>query len=214
MAIGYRLLGVAIVLHIGTSARLHAQTFEQRLVAVPDTASVRQMSRDLSAVPHMAGTPAQATTRDYVLDKLKSWGIDAWSKEYTVYIPQPETVAAWIIPGPRRGPVRLNLVEPGTGAQIPPFNGYTGDGNATADVVYVNYGLIEDYKTLDSLGISVQGKVAIARYGRSFRGIGEPISTERSPVMTQRYRPGRCTTCAARCAPGCLARGYCRSSRS
>src|SRR6266516_1274478 len=171
MAIGYRLLGVAIVLHTGTSARLHAQTFEQRLVAVPDTASVRQMSRDLSAVPHMAGTPAQATTRDYVLDKLKSWGIDAWSKEYTVYIPQPDTVAAWIIAGPRRGPVRLNLVEPGTGAQIPPFNGYTGDGDVTSEVVYVNYGLIEDYRTLDSLGISVSGKIAIARYGRSFRGI-------------------------------------------
>ena len=182
MAIGYRLLGVAIVLHIGTSARLHAQTFEQRLVAVPDTASVRQMSRDLSAVPHMAGTPAQATTRDYVLDKLKSWGIDAWSKEYTVYIPQPETVAAWIIPGPRRGPVRLNLVEPGTGAQIPPFNGYTGDGDVTAEVVYVNYGLIEDYKTLDSLGISVSGKIAIARYGRSFRGIKAREAQKRGAV--------------------------------
>ena len=182
MAIGYRLLGVAIVLHIGTSARLQAQTFEQRLVAVPDTASVRQMSRDLSAVPHMAGTPAQATTRDYVLDKLKSWGIDAWSKEYIVYIPQPDTVAAWIIPGPRRGPVRLNLVEPGTGAQIPPFNGYTGDGDVTAEVVYVNYGLIEDYKTLDSLGISVSGKIAIARYGRSFRGIKAREAQKRGAV--------------------------------
>jgi N-acetylated-alpha-linked acidic dipeptidase len=117
----------------------------------------------------MAGTPAQATTRDYVLDKMKSWGIDAWSKEYTVFIPQPDTVEAWIVNGGRT--TRLNLVEPGTGPQIPPFNGYTGDGNVAADVVYVNYGLIEDYKTLDSLGISVSGKVALARYGRSFRGI-------------------------------------------
>ena len=129
------------------------------------------MSRDLSAVPHMAGTPAQAATRDYVLAHLKSWGIDAWSKEYSVYIPQPDTVAAWIIAGPRGKPARLSLTEPGTGPQIPPFNGYTGDGDATADVVYVNYGLIEDYKTLDSLGISVSGKIALARYGRSFRGI-------------------------------------------
>src|SRR5258708_40155694 len=117
----------------------------------------------------MAGPPAQATTRDYVLDRMKSWGIDAWSKEYTIYLPQPDTVAAWFIP-PRGAPQRLSLAEPGTGPQIPPFNGYTGDGDATADVVYVNYGLIEHYQTLDSLGVSVKGKTAIARYARSFRG--------------------------------------------
>src|SRR5256886_1809473 len=147
-----------------------AQSFEQRLLAIPDTASVRQMSRDLSAVPHMAGTPAQAATRDYVLQRLKSWGVDAWSKEYTVYIPQPDVVAAWVIPGPRAKAAQLSLPEPGKGPQVPPFNGYTGDGDVTAEVVYVNYGLIEDYKTLDSLGISVRGKIAIARYRRSFRG--------------------------------------------
>jgi len=54
---------------------------------------------------------------------------------------------------------------------VPPFNGYTGSGDVTADVVYVNYGLIDDYRVLDSLGVSVKGKIAIARYGRSFRGI-------------------------------------------
>jgi len=158
-----------------------AQSFEQRLLAVPDTASVRQMSRDLSAVPHMAGTPAQAATRDYVLARLTSWGIDAWSKEYTVYLPQPDTVAAWLIP--RRGtPHRLSLAEPGSGPQIPPFNGYTGDGDATADVVYVNYGLIEDYKTLDSLGVGVSGTIVIARYGRSFRGIKAREAQKRGAV--------------------------------
>ena len=171
---------VALTLSIIPTFQLSAQSFEQRLLAVPDTASVRQMSRDLSAVPHMAGTPAQAATRDYVLDKMKSWGIDAWSKEYSVYIPQPDTVAAWILTGKRA--TRLDLAEPGKGPQIPPFNGYTGDGDATADVVYVNYGLIEDYKTLDSLGISVSGKIAIARYGRSFRGIKAREAQKRGAV--------------------------------
>jgi len=178
---GRPVLVTLLVLAVGPSARpAVAQTFEQRLLAVPDTASVRQMSRDLSAVPHMAGTPAQATTRDYVLDKMKSWGIDAWSKEYTVYIPQPDTVAAWISTG--KTTTRLNLAEPGTGPQIPPFNGYTGNGNVTADVVYVNYGLIEDYKTLDSLGVSVSGKIVLARYGRSFRGIKAREAQKRGAV--------------------------------
>src|SRR5207247_10556947 len=166
--------------HCATSRRLAAPTVGVRLLAAPATGSVRQMSRDLSAVPPMGGTPAQAATRDYVLERMKSWGVDAWSKEYTVYIPQPDTVAAWIITGRRATP--LALAEPGTGPQIPPFNGYTGDGDVTADVIYVNYGLIEDYKTLDSLGQSVKGKVAIARYGRSFRGIKAREAQKRGAV--------------------------------
>ncbi len=177
-----RRFAIAVIVFLAAQPpnRLTAQTFEQRLISIPDTASVRQMSRDLSAVPHVAGTPAQATTRDYVLDKMKSWGIDAWSKEYTVYIPQPDTVAAWIINGGHT--TRLRLVEPGSGPQVPPFNGYTGDGDVTADVVYVNYGLIEDYTTLDSLGVSVSGKVVLARYGRSFRGIKAREAQKRGAV--------------------------------
>ena len=178
----YRVLAVAACLGVYPSIRLPAQSFEQRLLAVPDTASVRQMSQDLSAVPHMAGTPAQAATRDYVLGKLRAWGIEAWSKEYTVYIPQPDTVAAWMYAGPRARAERLTLTEPGTGPQIPPFNGYSGDGDATADVVYANYGLIEDYKTLDSLGIGVRGKIVLARYGRSFRGIKAREAEKRGAV--------------------------------
>jgi N-acetylated-alpha-linked acidic dipeptidase len=176
-----RTLVLAVILQpVGPPARLPAQAFEQRLLAIPDTASVRQMSRDLSAVPHMAGTAAQAATRDYVLERLRSWGIDAWSKEYTIYLPQPDTVAAWVLTGSRVE--RLALGEPGAGPQIPPFNGYTGDGDVTAEVVYVNYGLIEDYKTLDSLGVGVRGKIAIARYGRSFRGIKAREAQQRGAV--------------------------------
>jgi N-acetylated-alpha-linked acidic dipeptidase len=134
------------------------------------------MSRTLSAVPHMAGTPAQAATRDFALERMRAWGLEAWSKEYTVYIPQPDTVAAWI------GGVQLSLAEPGAGPQVPPFNGYTGDGDVTAEVVYVNYGLIEDYKTLDSLGISVRGRIVLARYGRSFRGIKAREAEKRGAV--------------------------------
>ena len=175
-------VATVVLLTAAPPSRSAAQSFEQRLLAVPDTASVRQMSRDLSAVPHMAGTPAQATTRDYVLDKMKSWGMEVWSKEYTVYMPQPDTVAAWLVNG--KHTTRLTLTEPvrGKTAEVPPFNGYTGDGNVTADVIYVNYGLIEDYKTLDSLGLSVSGKVVLARYGRSFRGIKAREAQKRGAV--------------------------------
>src|SRR5881296_2306 len=152
--------------------------FERLLLAIPDSASLRAMSRDLTRLPHMAGTPAQAVTRDYVVEKLRSWGLESWTKEYTVYLPRPEIVAAWLIARPGAVAVPLALREPPVagnpatqGPQVPPFNGYTGDGDVTGDVVYVNYGLIEDYQTLDSLRVSVRGRIAVARYGRSFRGI-------------------------------------------
>ena len=154
------------------------RALEARLLAVPDTATPRRLTADLSIRPHMSGTPAQATTRDYVIDRLRAAGLETWVKAYDVYLPHVDTVQAWLLP--RRGAAaqRLSLAEPAvagnpvtTGPQVPPFNGYTGDGDVTAEVVYVNYGLIEDYKTLDSLGVSVRGKIAIARYGRSFRGI-------------------------------------------
>src|SRR6266545_3528754 len=172
-------LGTAlVVLTTRPPARLTAQAFEQRLLAIPDTGSARRLTYDLARVPHVAGTPAQAATRDYVIDRMRAWGLETWTKEYTVYLPHPDTVAVWASAGPGARAERLSLREPVVpddpathGPQVPPFNGYTGDGNVAAAVVYVNYGLIEDYQTLDSLGISVRGKIALVRYGRSFRGI-------------------------------------------
>ena len=153
-------------------------SFEARLLTIPDTASARLMTRTLSASPHMAGTPAQAATRDYVIAQLRSWGLETWTKEYLVYLPQPEVVSAWLTTGPGSTAVRLNLDEPAVrgdrtsaGPQVPPFNAYGHDGDVTAPVVYINTGLGSDYRTLDSLGVSVRGSIVVARYGRSFRGI-------------------------------------------
>ena len=185
---GRSLAALLIVVAAGPPGQLAGQSYEQRLLAIPDTASIDRMSRDLTAVPHMAGTPAQAATRDYVLARMRAWGLEVWTKEYTVYLPQPDTIAAWIIARPGATAARLSLAEPPlpagrpAGPQVPPFSGYTGDGDVTADVVYVNYGLIEDYATLDSLGISVRGRVVIARFGRSFRGIKAREAEKRGAV--------------------------------
>ncbi|HXF96207.1 MAG TPA: M28 family peptidase [Gemmatimonadales bacterium] len=161
-----------------TLALQGGDSLERRLLAIPDTASVRTMSRDLTRVPHVAGTPEQAAARDYVLGLTRRWGLETWAKSYDVYLPHPDTVGAWLIlrAGGRAEP--LDLREPPveadpvtSGPQVPPFNGYAGDGDVTGEVVYVGYGLIEDYRRLDSLGVDVRGRIALARYGRSFRGI-------------------------------------------
>jgi N-acetylated-alpha-linked acidic dipeptidase len=148
---------------------------ESDAAAVPSPTNAAEYARALSREPHMAGTPAQARTRDYVIDRMKSWGLETEVRAYDVWMPHPTSVHVWrVSPNARE----LSLTEgpvPGDSTsslpEVPPVNGYGGAGDVTAEVVYVNYGLIEDYATLDSLGVSVRGKVAIARYGRSFRGI-------------------------------------------
>lgn len=141
----------------------------------PSPQQASEHSKDLSRETHVAGTAAQARTRDYVIAQMKAWGIETDVKAYDVWMPHATSVhVARVSPQPKE----LSLAEPPVAgdptsklAQYPTVNGYSGQGDVTADVVYVNYGLIEDYAQLDSMGVSVKGKIAIARYGRSFRGI-------------------------------------------
>ncbi|MEP6589665.1 MAG: M20/M25/M40 family metallo-hydrolase [Gemmatimonadota bacterium] len=148
---------------------------EQRLVAIPDTASARRHAHALAGRPHVAGTPAQRATADYVLRQMRSWGLDTSRVAFRVYLPYHDSTIVERI-APTR--LRLDLEEPpvpGDSTTLlpswPAMNGNSGAGDVTAPLVYVNYGLPSDYDRLDSLGISVRGKIAIVRYGRSFRGI-------------------------------------------
>src|SRR3954469_22941684 len=151
------------------------RTLEANAINRPSPAAASAHSRELSKETHVAGTPAQARTRDYVIAQMKKWGMETEVRAYDVWMPRPVSVkASRVSPSPKE----FALAEPPVAgdpasslAQYPTVNGYSGEGDVTAEIVYVNYGLIEDYTQLDSMGISVQGKIAIARYGRSFRGI-------------------------------------------
>ena len=152
-----------------------AVTRESALLAIPSADSARVHSRTLSARPHVAGTPAQRATADYVLRRMAGWGLDTIRPAYRVWLPHQDSAVVEIL-GPTR--VRLRLEEPpvrddpGThGAPWPAMNGFSGAGDVSGEVVYVNYGYAEDYATLDSLGVSVHGRVVLARYGRGFRGM-------------------------------------------
>lgn len=157
------------------SASAAERTLEAQAIARPSAARARELSRALSAETHVSGMPAQARTRDYVIAQMRAMGLETEVRQYDVFIPHPTSVQLWrVAPRPRQ----LTLAEPAVPgdpsssvAQYPTVNGYSGQGDVTAEIVYVNYGLIEDYAQLDSLGVSVRGKIAVARYGRSFRGI-------------------------------------------
>jgi N-acetylated-alpha-linked acidic dipeptidase len=149
---------------------------ESDAILRPSASSASAHSKFLSLQPHMAGTPAQARTRDYVIDRMKSWGLETEVRAYSIWMPHPVSTRVWrIAPDPIELNLREGVVAEDTTSsvypQVMPFNGYGAAGDVRGEVVYVNYGLIEDYAQLDSIGVSVKGKVAIARYGRSFRGI-------------------------------------------
>jgi N-acetylated-alpha-linked acidic dipeptidase len=148
---------------------------ERGAIGRPSPASAQAESKILSAETHVAGTPAQAKTRDYVIAQMKQWGLETEVRTYDVWMPIPTVVHLWRVD---HGANALALAEPPVPGdptsllpQYPTVNGYSGVGDVTGDVVYANYGLIEDYAQLDSLHVSVQGKIVVARYGRSFRGI-------------------------------------------
>ena len=152
------------------------RAIEADVINRPSPAQAAVHSRFLSLQPHMAGTPAQARTRDYVISQMKSWGLETEVRAYKVWMPHPISTRVWRI---SPDPIELNLQEGPIPEdttsvaypQVPAFNGYGAAGDVRGEVVYVNYGLIEDYAQLDSMGVSVKGKIAVARYGRSYRGI-------------------------------------------
>ena len=148
---------------------------EKRLQSIPDTVTAQTWTRALAAKPHVAGTPAQKETADYVLRQMASWGLDTQRVAFKVYLPYHDSTIVERITPTR---VRLALEEPpipGDPTTIlkpwPAMNGNSGKGDVTAPLVYVNQGLAADYRLLDSLGGSVRGRIAIVRYGGSFRGI-------------------------------------------
>jgi len=149
---------------------------EADVITRPSPTIASGHSKFLSLQPHMAGTAAQARTRDYVVSQMKSWGLETEVRSYRIWMPHPLSTRVWrISPNPaelylQEGPIPEDTTSVSF-PQIMPFNGYGAAGDVRGEVVYVNYGLIEDYAQLDSMGVSVKGKIAIARYGRSFRGI-------------------------------------------
>ena len=174
-----------------------ANTAEQRrretqAITGPVPSRAQARSAALSKEPHVAGTPAQARTRDYVIEQMKAMGLETEVRTYDVWLPHATSVSVTRL-GVGDSTV-LDLSEPpiaGDAATALPqyltVNGSSGAGVARGELVFVNYGLIEDYAVLDALGVSVRGKVVLARYGRSFRGIKAREAEKRGAVAVLIY---------------------------
>jgi len=161
--------------------------WEEQARAIPDAARVRAFIEKLSNQAHLAGTPQSKETAEYILGQLREYGLDAHIEQYEALLPTPRSrTLEMTAPVAFRAKLEesaiagdKNSTDPG---MVPTFNAYSGDGDVTADLVYVNYGVPADYDTLKLQGIDVKGKIVIARYGGSWRGIKPKVAYEHGAV--------------------------------
>ena len=147
----------------------------------------------LSKEPHHVGSLAGKENAEYIAQLFESWGFDVEIEEYYVLIPTPIIRELSLI-SPTIYKATLtedSLVEdPSTFVRenlLPPYNAFSIDGKVEGELVFVNYGMPQDYEILDRYGIDVKGKIAIAKYGKSWRGIKPKLAGEKGAIATIIY---------------------------
>jgi N-acetylated-alpha-linked acidic dipeptidase len=157
---------------------------ETRFLAVPDPKLAEEHLRTLTKAPHMAGTPEDKATADYVAQRFRAAGLDTEIVEYKVWINYPLEISVDItapagvaMHGPTREHVDGDPYDDDPRV-VMPFNGMSPSGDAEAEVVYANYGTPEDFEKLEKLKVDVRGKIVLVRYGQNFRGVKEFIAQE------------------------------------
>ena len=164
------------------------QDWEKKFRAIPDPANLRAYMQRLSARPHHVGSPYDKDNAEWIAAQAKGWGLDATIETFDVLFPTPKERVLEMTEPTR---YTAKIAEPAVSVdptsnqkseQLPVYNAYSIDGDVTAPLVYVNYGVPADYEELDRLGISVKGAIVIARYGGSWRGIKPKVAAEHGAV--------------------------------
>lgn len=142
----------------------------------------------LSARPHHVGSPYDKDNAEFILSQYKAWGFDARIEEFSTLFPTPKTRLLEMIAPVRytavlkEPPLKEDRTSGEVAEQLPTYNAFSIDGDVTADLIYVNYGVPADYDELERLGIDVQGKIVITRYGGSWRGIKPKVAAEHGAI--------------------------------
>ena len=142
----------------------------------------------MSSKPHHGGSPWSKQNAEYATNLFESWGFEAYIDTFRVLLPYPKIRKLDLI-SPKR--VSLKLQEPPVKGDestfikkdlLPPYNAFSADGNVTAELVFVNYGIPADYVELERMGIDVKGKIVLAKYGGSWRGIKPKVAYEKGAI--------------------------------
>ena len=164
------------------------RAWESKFKAIPSPEHLREYMQRLSARPHHVGSPYDKDNAEWILTRFREWELDAKIETFDVLFPTPRERAVELIEPAR---FTAKLEEPVVSSdptsnqqseQLPIYNAYSIDGDVTAPLVYVNFGVPDDYERLERLGISVKGAIVIARYGVSWRGIKPKVAAEHGAV--------------------------------
>jgi N-acetylated-alpha-linked acidic dipeptidase len=175
---------------IGYSARSSQaeREWEAKFRAIPDPANLREDMRRLSARPHHVGSAYDKDNAEWILARFKEWGLDAHIEAFNVLFPTPKLRVLEMVE-PTKFTAKLEepalAVDPTSNQkaeQLPTYNAYSIDGDVTAPLVFVNYGLPEDYEKLERLGVSVKGAIVIAKYYHSWRGVKPKVASEHGAI--------------------------------
>jgi len=162
--------------------------WEEKFRAIPDPVNLKEYMRRLSARPHHVGSPYDKDNAEWILAHFKEWGLDAHIESFDVLFPTPKARLLEMVEPTK---FTAKLEEPVIAGdptsnqkseQLPTYNAYSIDGDVTAPLVFVNYGLPEDYDQLDRLGISVKGAIVIAKYYHSWRGVKPKVAAEHGAI--------------------------------
>ncbi|MGH8301222.1 MAG: PA domain-containing protein, partial [Steroidobacteraceae bacterium] len=160
---------------------------ERRFDAQLSASEMRDWLRQLSSEPNQVGSPHDEANAEFLLAQFKRWGWDAHIEVFDVLYPTPkqelvEMVAPTTYQATLHEPPVKGDRTSALGGALPPYNVYGADGDVTAPLVYVNYGMPADYKELARYGVSVKGKIAIVRYGKGWRGLKPQLAYEHGAV--------------------------------
>lgn len=161
---------------------------EQKLDQSVNADNLDQWMERMAAMPHYVGTAHGKANAEWMRDQFSSWGYDAKIETYHVLFPTPK-VRLLEMTGPTPYKAKLSAVAvagdeyTAQGAELlPSYNAFSTDGDVEAELVYVNYGVPADYDELDRLGIDVKGKIVIAKYFGSWRGIKPKLAAEKGAI--------------------------------
>jgi len=179
--------GHAAMLGFAPTRAAAQQSLEQRFDALLEPADQRRWLKQMSSEPNQVGSPHDKANAEFMLKKFREWGWDAHIETFDVLYPTPKKVALELL-GPH--PFTATLHEPpiagdatsGLAGALPPYNVYGGDGDVTAELVYVNHGMPDDYKELARRGIDVRGKIVITRYGGGWRGLKPKLAQQHGAI--------------------------------
>ena len=175
---------------LGFSAETSAteRALEARFDEKLQAENLRAWLKRLAARPHALGSPYGRENAEFLLAQFRSWGYDARIEQFDVLFPTPKARSLEMT-APTRWKARLTepvLKEDATSGQaaeqLPVYHAYSIDGDVEAELVYVNYGVPGDYEVLERYGVDVKGKIVIARYGGSWRGIKPKVAAEHGAI--------------------------------